>query len=303
MEFITEKGEEYILISKHTHLEELIKRISEREQFACQFKFSEREFFITLLESLKINYDDFTTKYYHFDASSRLHIGESELGYVWISTVGLIEKNKSTTNPAVNACLNQYTVISLLLEKAIEVVEDEKVYDIHSYSFGLLSNLSPAIFHNLTFYVEVFCKAYLSLTGTQAPHTHKLSLIYQRTVETMIRNSHDDSLFQILVIEPLYKFVEHLGKIPGDFKEHFIKYDDNPQDDSVILFEVIRLTEMTYLLELTVDFISDYYHTGADTYYLRSNVYQRLLDKADTEEKKARIQALYPSLAVKKQLL
>src|ERR1700743_1563061 len=108
MEFITEKGEEYVLISNHTHLEELITRISEREQFAYQFKFFKRDFFITLLESLKINYDDFATKYYHYDASRRLHIGESEFGYVWISTVGLIAKNKSTTNPAVNAVLKQH---------------------------------------------------------------------------------------------------------------------------------------------------------------------------------------------------
>lgn len=297
MEFITEKGEEFILVSDHTHLEVLITRITEGEQFACQFKFSKRDFFITLLESLRINYEDFTTKYYHFDANKKLHIGESEFGYVWISTVGLIAKNKSTTNRAVNSCLNQLTVISMLLKESIEVVQDERVYDIDSYNFGLLSNLSPAIYHNLAFYVEVFCKAYLSLTGTQAPHSHKLSLIYQKTVEAMISNSHNDSLFQILVLDPLYNFVDHLGKIPGDFKEHFIKYDDNPQDNTVILFEVPRLIEMTYLLELTADFISDYYYMGADTHYLRSNVYQRMLDNADTEEKKARIQALYPHLA------
>jgi hypothetical protein len=127
MEFITEKGEEYILVSNHTHLEELITRISEREQFAYQFKFSERDFLITPLESLKINYDDFTIKYYHYDASRKLHIGESEFGYVWISTMGLIAKNKSTTNRAVNSCLNQHTVISMLLKEAIEVVQDERV--------------------------------------------------------------------------------------------------------------------------------------------------------------------------------
>ena len=95
MEFITEKGEEYILVSNQTHLEELITRISEQEQFAYQFKFSDRGFFIALLESLKINYNDFTAKYYHYDASRKLHIGESEFGYVWISTLGLIAKNKS----------------------------------------------------------------------------------------------------------------------------------------------------------------------------------------------------------------
>ncbi|MEB2782160.1 hypothetical protein U3A58_17340 [Algoriphagus sp. C2-6-M1] len=297
MEFITEKGEEFILVTDQTHLEELITRISEGEQFAYQFKFSERDFFIKLLGSLRINYEDFTTKYYHFDANRRLHISESEFGYVWISTVGLIAKNKSTTNRAVNSCLNQHTVISMLLKESIEVVQDERVYDIDSYKFGLLANLSPAIYHNLAFYVEVFCKAYLSLTGTQAPKSHKLSLIYQKTVEAMISKSHNDSLFQISVLDPLYSFVDHLGKIPGDFKEHFIKYDDNPQDDTVILFEVPKLIEMTYLLELSADFISDYYYMGADTYYLRSNVYQRMLDKADTEEKKARVQALYPHLA------
>ena len=196
--------------------------------------------------------------------------------------------------------MNQYTVISLLLEKAIAVVEDEKVYDIHSYNFGLLSNLAPAIYHNLTFYVEVFCKGYLSLAGTQVPHTHKLALIYQKTVETMVNSSHDDSLFQIMVLDPLYNFVDHIGKIPGDFKEHFIKYDDNPQDDTVILFELPRLAEMTALLELSVDFIAEYYHVGADTHYLRSGMYQRMLDKADTEEKKARIQAMYPHLTAKR---
>src|SRR4051812_30661743 len=125
MEFITEKGEEYILISSRTHLVELINRISEQKQFAYRFRFSEREFFVTLLESLKINYDDFTTKYYYYDASRNLHIGESEFGYMWISTVGLIAKNKSTHNRPVNSCLIQYTVISMLLKKAVELVEDE----------------------------------------------------------------------------------------------------------------------------------------------------------------------------------
>ena len=54
MEFVTEKGEEYILVSKYSHLEELITRISEQERFAYQFKFSERDLFIKLLKSLKI---------------------------------------------------------------------------------------------------------------------------------------------------------------------------------------------------------------------------------------------------------
>jgi hypothetical protein len=299
MELITEKGEEYILISKQSNLDELVNQFTKENQFANQFKFSDRKLFISLLESLNISYEDFSEKFYYHNATRKIHISESQFGHIWISTYGLIAKNKATTNRAVNSCLSQYTVISLLFKKAIEVVEDERVYDIDSYSFGLLKELSPAIFHNLTFYVEVFCKAYLSLTGTKAPHSHKLPLLYKKTVETMISKKHNDSLFQILVLDPLYKFVDHIDKIPGDFKEHFIKYDDNPLDDTIILFEPAGLNEMTIILELSIDFITDYYHLDTKTHYLESNVYQRMLDRADTEEKKNRIQQLYPHLANK----
>lgn len=302
MEFITKKGEQYILVSNDSQLEELINRISQHESFAYLFKFSERRFFITLLESLKISYDDFEIKYFHYDARRKLHISESEFGYVWISTHGLVARKKATTNRPVNSCLNQYTVISLLVKKAIEVVKDEKVFDIDSNKFELLSELSPAIFHNMTFYIEVFCKAYLSLSGAEVPRSHKLQMIYQKTVEAMVSNGHDDSLFQILVLDPLYRVVDHVGQIPGDFKEQFIKYDDNPQDDTVILFELAALSEMSTQLELSVDFIADYFYTGTESHYLKSNLYQRLLDKADTEEKKKRIRELYPHLAKKKNL-
>lgn len=302
MEFITDKREKYIIISNSTQLDELIIRFSEPEPFAYLFKFSERDFFIDLLTALKISYEDFEVKYYHYDASRKLHISESEFGYVWISTSGLIARKKATSNRSVNSCLTQYKVIQLLLKEAIEVIKDEKVYDIDSHKFEIINDLSPAIFHNMTFYIEVFCKAYLSLTGTQLPPSHKLKFIYQKTVEVMVNNNHDDSLFQILVLDPLYKVVDHINQIPGGFKEQFIKYDDNPQDDTVILFELGALTEMTMLLELSIDFITDYFYTGSESHYLETNVYQRMLDKADTEEKKNRISALYPHLAKKKDL-
>lgn len=296
MEFISEKDEEYVLISSQLNVEEIANRVAKQEQFAYQFKFSQRELFIALLELLGINYERVTLKYFHYDASKKLHISESEFGYVWISTVGLIAKNKSTKNPAVNSCLNQHTVISLLLEKAIEVVKDEKVYDVDSYKAGLLSKLSPAIYYNVVFYIEVFCKAYLSLAGVKASHSHKLQSIYQKTVEVMVSKKHNNSFFQILVLEPLYKFVDHVSKIPGKFKEQFIKYDDNPQDDTVIIFDLIGLQEMKSLLEQSVDFITEYYYMGTETHFLKSNLYQRLLDKAETEEKKNRIKDLYSHL-------
>lgn len=115
----------------------------------------------------------------------------------------------------------------------------------------------------------------------------------------MVNKNHNDSLFQILILEPLYKFVNHIESIPGEFKEHFIKYDDNASDDTVILFDSAGLNEMSALLELSIDFITDYFHLGTQTHYLESNIYQRMLDRADTEEKRRKLEELYPHLIKK----
>ena len=49
---------------------------------------------------------------------------------------------------------------------------------------------------------------------------------------------------------------------------------------------------MMSILELYIDFISDYYHIGTETHYLKTNLYQRMLNRADTEEKKERIKKI-----------
>jgi hypothetical protein len=290
---MADNDENFILISDQNQLDTLIDRFFRGEIFADQFKFSEGSFFLNLLESLKINYEDFTKRYFYYDDSRKLHISESEFGYVWISTAGLVARDKPTTNSAVNSCLSQYTVLSLLFNKAIEVSQKEDVYDIDSYNFGYLSELAPALYHNVIFYIEVLCKAYLSLNGITSPHTHKLSSIYQKTVETMVAKKHNNSLFQAQILDPLYKFVDHINKLPGNFKEQFVKYDDNPGDSTVILFQTERLIEVSIIFELANDFIHNFFYTGKESLYLKSGLYQRLLDKADTEEKKQKIKDMY----------
>jgi len=296
MNFISDKDGKYVLISKQSDLDELIDLFAKRELFAYQFRFSEREHFIDFLKAIKINYEDFTEKYFYVDHARKLHISESEFGYVWISTYGLVAKNKATTNRAVNSCVNQYTVLKLLLEKAIAVVQNEKVYNVDSYGFDYLSRLSPALFHNLIFYVEVFCKAYLSLTGVEVKYTHKLSLIYQKTEETMISKNHNNSMFQALILDPLYKLVAHIGTIPGNFKEQFIKYDDNPLDDTTIIFQLGDLIGMMNVIEISNDFINDYFYLGTKTYFLESGFYEKMVDRAETEEKKKEIREMYSHL-------
>lgn len=299
MKFETDKDEKYVIISNQADLKELCQLLTQRELFAYKFKFAERSLFTTLLESLGIDSVAFGTKYFHFDSTQKLHISESEFGYVWISTYGLIAKSKATKNRAVNACIYQYTVISMLFDTAIKVSQNEKVYDIDSYSFGQLSELTPTIFHNLIFYTEVFCKAYLSITDIEVPHIHKLKLIYQKTAEIMSEKNHHDTIFQIFILEGLYKLVDHVNRIPGGFKEQFVKYDDNDLDDTIIIFETDELLKMKNVLDLSHDFIMDYFYMGEETHYLKKGTYNRMLAKAETEEMKKAVQKMYGHLAKK----
>src|SRR5690606_12512890 len=110
---------------------------------------------------------------------------------------------------------------------------------------------------------------YLSLNGIKPENTHKLSSVYSKTLETMKSKKHNDSLFQVRILDPLFKFVDHVNSIPGNFKEQFIKYDDNPDDNTVIIFQTGRLNEVKTIFELSHDFIIDYFHKGEETFYLK----------------------------------
>jgi hypothetical protein len=288
-----ENNDKYIYISNQADLDFLIKRIDEGPLFAEGFKFTKRSHLRTLFKLLHINYKEFIKTYYYYDKNRNLHISESEFGYVWISTYGLIARDKTTSNNLVNACVNQHTVLTLLLDKAIEVCKSENVYDVDGYNFGLLNQLSPALFHNLLFYVEVFCKAYLSLSGIKSPNTHKLSIVYSKLIETMFIKKHNDSLFQAKIADQFSRIVGHVNNIPGNFKEQFVKYDDNPDDTTVILFQPEYLTEIKMMVELCHDFILDYFYSGNKTHYLKSGLYQRILDMAETEDQKKNIRDMY----------
>lgn len=285
--------DKYIIISSESDLEYLLNRIKKNEYFSKEFKFKKRKYFIKLLDSLDIKYENFIQKYYFYDKARSLHISESQFGYIWISTFGLVARNKTTDNKTVNSCCVQYAVLTTLLDKAIEISKSHSVYDVDSFNFGKLSDFTPAIFHHIVFYIEIFCKAYLSVNGLKVPKTHKLSSIYNEFETTMFKNNHNDTLFQVQIVDPMKKIVEYVINIPGDFKEHFIKYDDNPKDTTLIIFQPEKFEETKIMLEICQDFIMDFYLEKDKSYYLKTGLLRRLLDKAKNEEDRNRILNIY----------
>jgi hypothetical protein len=299
---MNEEGEKFVHISKEADLYSLIERINKGPSLAYKFKFADRGYLVDLLDRLNIDYKEFTKSYYYYDRTRRLHISESEFGYVWISTYGLIPGDKTTPNKEVNACVNQYLTVSLLLDKAIEISNSERVYDIDGYDFNVLSQLSPALFHNLLFFIEVFCKAYLSLSDVKVPRGHKLSDVYLKLIEAMYQRNHNDSMFQIGIVDPFMKIIEYVGTISGDFKEQFVKYDDNPEDATVISFQSESLNEIKNIIGLSNDFINDYFYIGSKSHYLKSGLLADMLNEAKTENEKNKLRITYRHLKPKNKL-
>ena len=283
-------------INSKEDLDHLINQIKKGSQFALAFNFKEYQLFQQLLESLEIDYEVFSKTYFYFDDNRNLHISESEFKRFWISTIGLVAGGKTTTNKFVNSCITQYTVVTLLIDKSIEVCNQPQIFDIDSYNFGLLNQLTQALFHNLLFYFELFGKAYLSLSDKQVPKTHRLSKIYDLVIETLFEKGHNDSLFQVSMVGSILLTVNYIEAIPGDFKEEYIKYDDNSNNETAIVFNSPWFYQMKNTIDLCHDFVYEYYYDKNESFGLRSGLLNRVLQKCKTEEEKIIVRAKYENL-------
>jgi hypothetical protein len=283
----------YIDISSDDDFDYLISRIKEGPTFAWAFKFGLNNLKDQFFSALGISLDEFNQKNFYYDDKDNLHISESENGYVWISTMGLVAQKNPIDNQYVNACEYQYIVLSLLLDKAINLCEDETIYDVESFNNEYLSAFTPTLFHNTLFYFETFGKAYLSLNNIPNLKTHKLSELLQIVKKTMFDLNHNDTLFHAHIIAAFELIVKYISTIRSNFREEYVKYADNPDDFTVIRFRKTEMVNMKHTIDLSYDFILNYYYDKAfdqsEVSCLKQGLLKRLLKKAHTDEERQNV--------------
>lgn len=290
------KDEKPKQINNKEDLDHLVNQINDGSYFALEFSFKEYQIFQQLLERLEIDCEVFYKSNFYFDSSRNLHISESEFNRFWISTIGLVAGGNRTTDKFVNSCITQYTVVSLLIDKSLEVSNKPKIYDINSYNFRLLSQLNQALFHNLLFYFELFGKAYLSLSNKKVPKTHRLRKIFDQVEKTLFEKNHNNSFFHARMIAPILLTVNYINTIPGDFKEEYIKYEDNLNNETSIVFNSPWFSELKDTIELCNEFVIDYYYNKDDCFQLTSGFLKRVLKMCKTEEEKRNVKTKYEYL-------
>lgn len=261
--------------------------------FALGFVFENDDLYTRFFESVGISVDEFQSKYYYFDKGKNIHISESEYGFVWISTMGLVATSRVTTNNFVNAFLSQVPIIINLLEESIKICDNEDVYDIESYAYEQVEKLTLSIFHNLVFFSEILLKSYISLQGEKVPRTHKLQTLLECTKLTVYKNNHDNTLFHAYIFPIIEDEVLHISSIPGGFKEQYVKYDDNAHDTTVIAFSSELFAQIRDFVIISEDIIYGMYYEPGQSMYLKQGTYEGLLKECKTKKAKAAVERVY----------
>lgn len=250
------------------------------------------------LTKIGIKITDFDEKYFIYDSNSKLHISESEWNYILISTIGLVAFNptlKTDVEKIVYACSSQYEVMMTLFEKIEELKSKKDIYDIDSYHYGYLSKLTTGLSHNIIFYLELFAKAYIALNGSSFTRTHDLKILLNNTKEIMFDSQQNDSLFHAQIFLFFESIINNLNMEIDNFKEHFVKYNDCEQ----LKLLIDHLKPLKDFVELSNDFIIQFYYDGDHCSYLGQGLFNKLINMAKNDSEKERIKTCYKKLIEK----
>lgn len=279
----------YIRIANKNDLKTLLDNIDNNNLFSEAFIFEDKYFKLSLLKHLNIDDHKYDKKYYYFDYERNIHISDSHKGYTWISTYGLASKGKASSNNLYNSLLSQHIVVTILFDKVIQTLEQEEVYGIDNYHYNYLNELTPGLFHNVLFYIELFCKVYISLNSSKVKFTHKLSELLSSVTNLMFKRKHNDSLFHAKIIKEFDKIVKYVASIPGSFKEEYVKYDDNSGDSTIVIYNLVSIHSFKNTIDMSFDFINDFYYNKNNALYLKTGLLERLLNQSETSSEKKRV--------------
>lgn len=289
-----------VVISSNTMLDELSHSILEGEKFASSFEFSSDDYFDKLLDSIGVSTEKFKEKYWFYDETKNLHVSQSSEDFVWISTIGLVSSSKPSENSFINAFEAQSFTLASLIESTDELLKADTVFDIDSFNYSELSRITPALFHNIVFFFELFGKAYLSICQQPNKSIHTLGEIFDLVCNTMFALGHNNSEYHAIVLPMFKSFVEYIASIPAGFKEQNIKYDWNTMDNTVISVSRRSLSELRNTISLCRDFLLDFHHDPVNCSKIKQGYYNKLQETAKTPDQVSFVESKYAFLLLSK---
>lgn len=284
---------ERLKINNSKQLNKLIDNILTHKHFSSYVIFKRRDYFNTLLEKIGIDISDFNKKNYFYDG--QLHIARSMWDYYLISTNGLAifkENYDSYKDKLFSSLTSQFQLLKLITEKIDFDKSCEDAFIIDSYIHEELMNFSITFFHNYLFYLELLCKLYISFYEN-IDMNHKLDLLVNKAKSIMFQNHQNDSLFHYYIIKQVEDMVEYIKTLPSDFKEQFVKYNDNIKDETCIRID--DLHDFYNNINISYEIMDSFYRDN-NCYYMKPGLYQKKLDMAKNKEEQKILQSQYDFL-------
>ena len=291
-----------IYINSKKDLKQLVKNIKNNIKFANNVIFK-GDFLNKFFVEMDISKETLYNNRFFYDDDRKLHISfcideDIIVNGLWVSTYGLVcYKNKDyTSSNYVNALHSQRIVILLLAKEARSLIQKKEVYDTTGL-YDELRYLAQAFFQNWLFFFELVGKCYLSLCNAQINYTHKLDNIYKLVTKTMFQRNDNDSLFHLLIIHKFQTVVNQINMLPTSFKEEYIKYNDNENDGSLIVFNEEVLDEIEQFADVAECVTDDFdYKDRENTSFFKQGVYKKRIEQATDEEDRRERQEYYKFL-------
>ena len=211
-----------------------------------EYKFNEEEISI-LFEYLDYSLESFNKYGFIFEQMNLIsYTGEDS---IFISTRGLVTKDFNK-NQFLLAYKSQAKTFELILEEAIELLSKEDIYFVGSNNYEQLSSLSISLLHNYVFYLEIYLKAYLSLSKVPFDYTHDLEALLQLVEETIQKLNQTNSMFHLKINSTINQMVSITQKFNKNGKlnsiQSSLKYGEFNSD---------------YLMKLDLDLFQDLYQS------------------------------------------
>ena len=248
-----------IYINTEEELNALIHIINKGLLFADAFVFKTDNMFNDFLTTIGYSPTMFDEKNYIYDKAKKIHICKSIEQYIWISTMGLVARDKITDDKYINAYILQYRTISIVLDTALDLFNNEQIFNIDSYNYSLIEELTPVLYHNTVFYFEVLAKAYMFINDIPFRKIHSLKKLLQLIKETAQSNTCNNTALYHLLETNIEGLVKHTSAISDKFNEAHIKYDDNENDSTIIKFNFEELKSIQQTIDMCDDLIMDMY--------------------------------------------
>ncbi len=253
------------------------KQLVEKIEFVNSIKLEH------FLMRVGINPEEYRKENNYIDEKNNIFISTSSKGFSIISTYGLVGIHDMHENKFYNSLICQIIVLRCIIKEIKNNVKNKSTFNIDSIEYEKLSYYTNIMLSNRVFLCELLCKYYLSIfEDDEIKHTHDIKELYNKTIEKMFKNNHNNTVFHKIMYVEVKSMCNHIAIIENQsdksnskkFKISNVKYNDNANDPTLYNFYKEGVLEVMFE---KCEKLSTWQYAPRNPIYLETGELERLI--------------------------